>query len=171
MLLRKMGLTLSSLLGVMFVCTAFGANVQSTAATANSPLIKAGTAMFANLDSTINSDSPNSIVTATIIDGRYKGAKLVGRLSKDEQGQSPITTLRFSSMRLNGKWVKAKNINAYGIDFDAARIVLITEPEYAELQRTALTMSSSLLKSYSIANKVKLGSGTDVGILFMSNVT
>ncbi len=47
------------------------------------PMIKAGTIMFAVLDTAVNSDEPGPIL-ATMVSGKYKGAKLIGRLTNLE---------------------------------------------------------------------------------------
>ena len=54
-----------------------GINIAATGA----PLIKAGTIIFAVLDTTANSDYPDSPVMATVVDGPFKGAKLLGKLA------------------------------------------------------------------------------------------
>jgi intracellular multiplication protein IcmE len=41
------------------------------------PLIKAGTIIFGVLDTAVNSDYPDTPVLVTIVDGPYKGAKLL----------------------------------------------------------------------------------------------
>ena len=57
-----------------------GESAASEALAGTPPLIKAGSILFAVLDTAVNSDYPDTPVLATIVDGKYKGAKLLGKL-------------------------------------------------------------------------------------------
>lgn len=135
------------------------------------PLVKAGTVFMANLDTPLNSDTPDTLVTATINHGKLKGAKLIGKLVlEDDTSGDIISSLRFSSIKLTSKTKNAKIIDAYAIDYDEARVVSITQPDIDELKREIATLSSSFFKSYSLKDKLELGPGTEFGILIMSDV-
>ena len=67
------------------------------------PIIKAGTILFAILDTAVNSDYPDTPVLATIIAGPYKGAKLLGKLAL-AQGMDRVS-LNFNLMDMDA-WLK-----------------------------------------------------------------
>lgn len=113
------------------------------------PMIKSGTIIFAVLDTAVNSDYPDSPVLATIVEGKYKGAKLLGKLTttKGVSGQMDRVSLNFSLMNFD-PWPKSKNITAYAIDPDTARTVLASEVNYHYLQRFGAIMATSFLQGY-----------------------
>ncbi len=61
-----------------------GAAAAKQNAAANGAVLKAGTVMFAVLDTGINSDNLNSPVMAHIVTGPLKGAKLMGQFSRSD---------------------------------------------------------------------------------------
>lgn len=131
------------------------------------PTIKAGDVTFAKLETVIEGDSPKQIITATIIDGKLKGAKLQGKLIRIKNA----TSLIFHQLSIEGKEPKAKKINAYAIEFDAARIAIVSEAEFPWLKRRSLEMASKFLKNnHNDKDQLKMGVGSDFGILFMKDV-
>ncbi|OGT55436.1 MAG: hypothetical protein A3F14_06535 [Gammaproteobacteria bacterium RIFCSPHIGHO2_12_FULL_43_28] len=112
-------------------------------------LIKAGSILFAVLDTAVNSDYPDSPVLATVVAGDYKGAKLLGKLTttKSVSGQLDRVSLNFTLMNLDA-WPKAKAVTAYAIDPDTARTVLASEVNYHYLQRFGAIMATSFLQGY-----------------------
>jgi type IV secretory pathway VirB10-like protein/polyhydroxyalkanoate synthesis regulator phasin len=119
------------------------------AATIKKPaLIKSGTIFFAVLDTAVDSDYPDTPVMATIIEGKFKGAKLLGKLSL-AQGQDKVS-LNFTQMDLED-WPSAKLISAYAIDPDTARTVMASEVDNHYLSRWGLLMASSFVQGYSNA--------------------
>lgn len=136
------------------------------------PFIKNGTVIFAKLDTTIDSSQPDMPIQATINDGKYKNAKLQGKLTtiKDSQGNAK-TILYFSLIQLNKKKIlRPISISAYAINYDSARAVLVTGTANDELQHDVIPLATAFLADYTNAAKIHLGSGNDLGILFMSNV-
>lgn len=113
------------------------------------PLIKAGTIIFAVLDTTANSDYPDSPVLATIVEGQFKGAKLLGKLvtTKGVSGQMDRISLNFTLMN-EDIWPKSKTITAYAIDPDTARTVMASQVDYHYLQRFGAIMATSFLQGY-----------------------
>jgi len=113
------------------------------------PMIKSGTIIFAVLDTAVNSDYPDSPVMATIVEGKYKGAKLLGKLrtTKSVSGQMDRVSLNFTLMNLDA-WPKSKNVTAYAIDPDTARTVLASDVNYHYLQRFGAIMATSFLQGY-----------------------
>ncbi len=111
-------------------------------------LIKSGTIYFAVLDTAVDSDYPDTPVMATIIEGKFKGAKLLGKLSL-AQGQDKVS-LNFTQMD-ETDWPSAKSISAYAIDPDTARTVMANEVDHHYLSRWGLMMASSFVQGYSSA--------------------
>ena len=113
------------------------------------PLIKAGTILFAVLDTAVNSDYPDSPVLATIVDGKYKGAKLMGKLqiTKGVSGQQDRIMLNFTLMNMD-EWAKSKTSNAFAIDPDTARSALASSVNYHYMQRFGALMATSFLQGY-----------------------
>lgn len=148
-----------------------GASGTNTAATnANTPaLIKAGTILFAVLDTQANSDYPDSPIMATIVDGKYKGAKLLGKLvtAKSVSGQLDRISLNFTLMNKD-EWPKSKAITAYAIDPDTARLVLASDVDYHYLKRFGAIMATSFVQGYSSAI---LNEGTSTTGIFGTSTT
>lgn len=149
--------------------SAISANAQTVEAM-DSPLIKAGAVTFARLETPVEGENPKQIITATIIDGKFKGAKIQGKLISVDNKQA-TTTLVFNLMSIEGKDTLSKKITAYAIDFDTARVAIVTEAEFPWLKRRSLDMATSFLKNNYINQKLKMGIGSDFGILFMTNVS
>lgn len=116
------------------------------------PIIKAGTILFAVLDTEVNSDYPDSPVMATIVAGEFKGAKLLGKLAvaKNVAGQMDRVSLNFTMMN-EDVWPDTKNVTAYAIDPDTARTVLATSVNYHYLMRFGAIMATSFLQGFSSA--------------------
>jgi type IV secretory pathway VirB10-like protein len=134
------------------------------------PLIKAGTILFAVLDTTVNSDYPDSPVLATIVEGKYKGAKLLGKLqiSKGVSGQMDRLMLNFTLMNMDA-WPKSKSATAFGIDPDTARSALASEVDYHYMQRFGALMATSFLTGYGQA--AMSSGGTQVASAFGTSST
>jgi hypothetical protein len=120
----------------------------TSAADTGMPLIKAGTIFFAILDTAVNSDYPDTPVMATVIAGKYKGAKLLGKLSL-AQGQDKVS-LNFNLIDMES-WPKTKSVTAFAIDPDTARTVLATNVDYHYLLRYGSIIGTSFLTGYSSA--------------------
>ncbi len=125
-----------------------GANGQSEGATATGPLIKAGTIYFAVLETAVDSDYPDTPVLVTIVQGPFKGAKLMGKLNL-AQGQDKVS-LNFNLMDEDA-WLKSKSVNAFAIDPDMARTVMASSVDYHYMKRYGAIMASSFLTGYSSA--------------------
>lgn len=125
------------------------------------------------------------MIEATITNGKYKGAKLNGELV-NVQGPPKIALkkhrLIFTSMRISGK-PKPIKITAYAIDPDTARTAVTSKVGKDYLDRNGSILAVSFVQSYSkpwypesndnptkaiMPARVKIDSGTNIGILFMS---
>lgn len=133
------------------------------------PLIKSGTILFGVLDTAINSDYPDSPVLVTIVDGKYKGAKLLGKIvtTKGVSGQLDRVTLNFTMMN-EESWPKSKSVTAYAIDPDTARTVLASSVDYHYMMRYGAMIATSFLQGYgsSITNE-----GTSTTGIFGTSTT
>ena len=111
-------------------------------------LIKAGTVAYAILDTTVDSDYPDTPVMVTIVQGPLKGAKLIGKLNlaKDKDKVS----LNFTQMDQEG-WPASKTVSAFAVDPDTARTVLASHVDYHYLKRYGAIMATSFLSGYSSA--------------------
>lgn len=109
-------------------------------------LIKAGTIYFAILDTGVNSDYPDTPVLATIIQGPYKGAKVLGKLAL-AQGMDKVS-LNFTLMDMDA-WPETRTISAFAIDPDTARTVMASEVDHHYLEKYGAIMATSFLTGYS----------------------
>lgn len=109
------------------------------------PLIKSGTIYFAVLDTAVDSDYPDTPVMVTIVDGPFKGAKLLGKLSL-AQGKDRVS-LNFNMMNMDS-WPKTKNVSAFAIDPDTARTVMASSVDHHYLMRYGSLFASSFLQGY-----------------------
>jgi intracellular multiplication protein IcmE len=129
-----------------------GASSSSTAgggeAPPAGPIIKAGTIFYAVLDTEVNSDFPDSPVLATIVSGKYKGAKLLGKLAVT-QGQDRVS-LTFKLMNMD-EWQTGKSVNAFAIDPDTARTVLASSVNYHYFMRYGGQIAASFISGYANA--------------------
>lgn len=135
------------------------AKAKSEFGDSNAPIIKAGSILFAVLDTAVNSDYPDSPVMVTIVDGKYKGSKLLGKLvtTKGVSGQLDRVMLTFTLMNKD-EWDKSKTVTAYAIDPDTARTVLASTVDYHYLQRFGAIMATSFVQGY--ANALQSSGGT-----------
>lgn len=133
-------------------------------------VIKAGDILFAVLDTEVNSDYPDSPVMATIVEGKYKGAKLLGKLAvtKGISGQLDRISLNFTLMNMDA-WQTGKSVTAYAIDPDTARTVLASKVDYHYLQRFGAIMATSFVQGY--ANAIGSSSSTTTTGIFGTSTT
>lgn len=132
-------------------------------------LIKAGTVLFAVLDTQANSDFPDSPILATIVEGKYKGAKLMGKLvvTKGVAGQLDRISLNFTVMNMD-EWPRSRTITAYAIDPDTARTVMASSVNYHYFKRFGAIMATSFLQGYASAITTS-GSTSTTGIFGTSS--
>ena len=104
------------------------------------PVVKAGTIMFAVLDTGINSDEPSPIM-ATIVNGKFKGAKLLGSFQRVKKK----VVLRFTTMSLP-KYPNSITVNAVAIDPNKARTALATHVNSHYLLRYGTLFASSFIE-------------------------
>jgi polyhydroxyalkanoate synthesis regulator phasin len=123
---------------------------SSSGKTGGVPLIKAGTILYAVLDTGVDSDYPDTPVMATIVQGPYKGAKLLGKMQAKQGPNQEKISLTFSTMGMD-MWPTNKGINAFAIDPDTARTVMASDVDHHYALRYGSIMATSFLTGYSSA--------------------
>lgn len=108
----------------------------------SAPLVKAGTIMFAVLDTEVNSDVPGPVM-ATIVDGPFKGATLLGSLTHPD-ARSDIVTLAFQTISRKD-WPKNLSISANAINAETARLGLASHVDSHFWLRYGTLFASSFL--------------------------
>lgn len=122
--------------------SAEGANANQEAV-----LIKAGTILFAILDTEANSDRPGPIM-ATVTMGKFKGAKLLGTLTRSSDGER--VTLDFNLMN-SPQWPDAIRVSAVAINPDTSQTSIASSVDHHYLMRYGALLSSSFLAGYARA--------------------
>lgn len=111
-------------------------------------LIKAGTILFGVLDTAVDSDYPDTPVMVTIIEGKFKNAKLLGKLSLAPNGDK--VSLNFNLMDTDD-WTSAKAVSAFAIDPDTAKTVMASQVDNHYLERYGYMMATAFTQGYSKA--------------------
>lgn len=123
------------------------ANVAGAGGSYNPQAImtKAGTVMFAVLDTAVNSDEPGPIM-ATIVEGKFKGGKLLGSLQVFGRDADRVM-LTFNKLILPDM-PKSMGVNAFAIDPNTARTALSSYTDHHYLLRYGSLFASSFLQGY-----------------------
>lgn len=103
-------------------------------------LYKAGSIVFATLDTEINSDNPGPVL-ATIVQGPLAGSKVVG----DIQVQEEAVMLRFS-MLSSPEFPASLPVNAVAVDAETARTALATGVDHHYFLRYGSLFASAFLE-------------------------
>lgn len=113
---------------------------------ANQPraLIKTGDVIFAVLDTSVNSDQPGPIL-ATVVSGRFKGAKLIGSFNLPSNADKMV--ISFNTMSVPGA-PKTTSISAYAIDPNTARTAISSKVNHHYLLRYGSLFASSFLEGF-----------------------
>ncbi len=115
----------------------------SAAGGAGPAIIKAGSVLYAVLDTAVDSDYPDTPVMATIVSGEYKGAKLLGSIKTVKDGQRVM--LAFNLMTMDA-WPTGTSVNAFAIDPDSARSAVATSVDNHYMLRYGTLFASSFLQ-------------------------
>lgn len=111
-------------------------------------LIKAGTILYASLDTAVNSDEPGPIM-CTVVQGDFKGAKVIGALqpaqSTDNRPEKVILSFTTMSPVNTDKSLKIK---AVAVDPDSARTALASDVDHHYLLRYGTLLASSFATGY-----------------------
>lgn len=106
------------------------------------PFLKAGTILFAVLNTAVNSDEPGPVM-ATIVGNRLKGGKLLGTLVN--QGQKVMLT--FNVLTLPNV-PSSISLNAVAIDPNTARTALSSDTDNHYLLRYGSMFAAAFLQGY-----------------------
>lgn len=117
-------------------------------------IIKAGTVMFGALKTSINSDEDSPIL-ATIVQGKLKGAQLIGSMTLSENTGRVI--IKFNKLSLPSK-KNTIDVEIVAIDPESARTALSSEVDNHYLLRYGSLFASSFLEGVSDAVS---GQGTE----------
>lgn len=123
-----------------------GASTGSDKDNAKGPVVKAGDIEFAVLDTAVDSDYPGSPVMATIVQGKLKGGKLLGKLTTGKNGNDRVI-LTFTMLNMPN-WAEPQSINAVAIDPKTARSAIATSVNYHILSRYGALFASAFLEGY-----------------------
>jgi intracellular multiplication protein IcmE len=107
-------------------------------------LIKTGDVLFAVIDTSVNSDEPSPIL-ATVVSGKFKGARLIGSFNLPNRAGKMIIT--FNMMSVPGA-EKTTPISAVAIDTATARTALSSRTNRHILQRYGSLFASSFLQGF-----------------------
>lgn len=120
-----------------------GANTGNAAGGPTGPIIKAGTIMFATLDSGADSDEPSPIL-ATILTGQLKGAKVIGNFTRENQK----LVIKFNLINAPS-FNKSIPVNAVAIDQNTASTAVSGNVNNHYLLRYGTLFASSFLSGIS----------------------
>ncbi|MBI5448092.1 MAG: hypothetical protein HY939_05130 [Gammaproteobacteria bacterium] len=122
-----------------------GAEGSNAFEVGNGPVIKAGSIMFAVLDTSVNSDEPGPIL-ATITSGGLKGGKLIGALTN--QGKKVL--IRFTTLSYP-TYSNSLSLTAVAIDPTTARTGISDYTNNHYLLRYGTLFAASFLQGYAQA--------------------
>ncbi len=106
------------------------------------PAVKAGTIMYAVLLTAVNSDEPGPVL-AEIVQGKFKGARLIGTLTN--QGKKVL--LAFNTLTL-AKLPQSISINTVAIDESTARTALSSYTNNHYWLRYGTLFASAFIQGY-----------------------
>jgi len=107
-------------------------------------LIKAGSIVYAVLDTAVNTDEPGPVM-ATIVQGPLKGSKVMGSLQFG--GRAEKVTLNFTTLS-STDFPKSFSISAVAVDPDTARTALASDVDHHYLLRYGSLFGSAFLSGY-----------------------
>jgi len=110
-------------------------------------ILKAGSILFAVLDTAVNSDQAGPVM-ATVVAGSLKGSKLLGSMSPDTTSET--IALTFSAINMPNE-ANSMGISAVAIDPDTARTALASDVDHHYLYRWGSLLASSFVQGYASA--------------------
>lgn len=120
---------------------------KSSKAQAPSEIIKAGTILFAVLDTAVSSDEPGPVL-ATVVHGKYKGAKLIGTITHESRQERLL--MNFATMTLP-KRPTSMGVSVVAIDVNTARTAVGSDVDKHYLLRYGSLFASSFMEGYANA--------------------
>lgn len=110
-------------------------------------ILKAGSILFAVLDTAVDSDQPGPIM-ATIVSGSLKGSKLLGSMTPNTTSES--IALNFTAINMPNE-ANSMGISAVAIDPDTARTALASDVDHHYMYRWGSLFASSFVQGYASA--------------------
>ncbi len=129
--------------------SAAGQDTNGDASTDVPADIKSGDIIFAVMDTAVNSDEPGPVM-ATIVEGKYKGAKLLGKIQHTNSQFSKKLILVFNTMSIPDA-KKSIKINAVAVDPSTSRTALATSVDNHYLMRYGTLAAAAFLQGYGSA--------------------
>jgi hypothetical protein len=129
-------------------------------------VIKAGTVLFGIIETAINTDEPGPVL-ATVVSGRFNGARLLGSLR--HQDQQTAVTISFNQMSIPKK-LNSVSVSAVAVDPDTARTALASDVNRHILLRYGTLFASAFIAGYGQAIQQQ-GSVTTVSPLTGATTT
>ncbi len=120
----------------------FGGAAAAGQSSSTPPEVKAGTVMYGVLITSVNSDEPGPIL-ANIVEGKFKGGKLIGSLTN--QGQSVMLTFNTLTMPNSPASIA---VNVVAIDQNTARTSLSSYTDNHYLLRYGTLFASAFIQGY-----------------------
>ena len=125
---------------------ATSSSTTGTSPTAGPVMIKAGTIYFAVIETALDSDQPGTPVLATIVNGPYKGAKILGAFSSENKA----LVVQFNNMSIPS-FNSTISINAYALDQNTANNAIATSVDNHYLLRYGMLFASAFLQGFGAA--------------------
>ncbi len=110
-------------------------------------ILKAGSILFAVLDTAVNSDQAGPVM-ATVVAGSLKGSKLLGSMTPDTTSET--IALAFTAINMPNE-ANSMGISAVAIDPDTARTAMASDVDHHYLYRWGSLLASSFVQGYASA--------------------
>lgn len=121
--------------------------VAAQQANNESTIIKAGTILFAVLETAVNSDEPGPVL-ARIVQPPLKNTKLIGTIQASTNQNSETLTLNFATANIPER-IKSYSVSAVAIDPNTARTALASDVNHHYLLRWGTVFAATFLQGYS----------------------
>ena len=109
-------------------------------------IIKAGTILFAVLETAINSDEPGPIL-ARIVQPPLKNTKLIGSVQPSTNNHSETLILNFNTANIPER-IRSYGISAVAIDPNTARTAMASDVDHHYLLRWGTVFAATFLQGY-----------------------
>ncbi len=121
----------------------------TTPTTNNDNIIKAGSILFAVLETAVNSDEPGPIL-ARIVQPPLNNSKLIGKVEPSTSQYSETLVLTFTNINIPER-IRSYAVAAVAIDPDTARTALASDVDHHYLLRWGTVFAATFLQGYSSA--------------------
>ena len=106
-------------------------------------VVKAGTIYFGVMETALDSDQPGTPVMAQVVSGPFRGAKLMGSFTRENDR----LVIQFNRMSMP-QWSNTIGISAYAIDAKTANNALATSVNHHYLLRYGMLFASAFLEGF-----------------------